>query len=233
MRISSRIVSVTDHGKERWMADTPEIDESKAFTKVDGKTVAQPDAVRTLLNQPDYITHAKDDSSFLQCVVAHWLTKIQDFKDKNEASKNTESYETSIERLQRKAERGRISYARAEFKTKWTDEGQSIVFTVTTKRDKAEAGRAWERVFAGVMTEAAKVVSEELVDCGYPAIVFSEEAEAYHRELMAIRRGLKHAKKLKRIDDRRTICYHHRHGFCTPKLSICPCYKNGKCERCV
>lgn len=205
MRITARIVS----SGERWSVDFPKIDLDKCLPWIDTKRVAQ------------------------------WIAKINLWKDENEIGKEAEGYGKSISRLARKAEEKRITYARANFTvSKRIVPGkqyvrQDVRCEIETRNDGVVQKRQWEELFAQLMSEAAYVTSAELSECGYPAIIFGDNAKRLYHDLIEWRKGEKREKKLKRINERRPICIHHRNGYCSPRLSFCPCYKNGKCVNCL
>lgn len=225
MRITAKVLAAG----ERWAVEFPHVDFDECFPEVDGKRVAQPDAVRRILDQGG-ITHAKDDTSYLQCLVAQFVAKMGDWKDRNEIGKDADGYERSVERMGRRFERGQVTYARATFRNRWDGDKLIVSFDCECDDRGVVEKRRWEELWMWLMSEAAHIVSEECTDCGYHPIEFSERAEAAYSALLAWRRNEAHRKVVEWARMRRTACKCHHNGYCSPCHPKCRFYREGgKC----
>lgn len=237
MRITARIVS-----SGKWWTfhlPTPKMDELFPLRE-DGKRNANMDAVRIALNHPDYITHSRKDTPYLQCMAAQLLVKMGEWKDENTIGRENKDYDRAVARLERKEDRAEeaddaaevLTYARAEFTVRYDEQGCQIVrFGCTTrKEDGIVEQKPWERMCAWLMTEAAKIVSEECVDCGYPPLEFTDEAEAFYAELLEWRKRDRAERFVAWANERRLMCRCRcASGHCSPCHPRCRFYERGMC----
>ena len=145
MRITARIVS-----SGKWWTfhlPTPKIDEIFPLRE-DGRRNANMDAVRIALNHPDYITHGKKDTPYLQCMAAQLLVKMGEWKETKAIGHDNRDYDRAVARLERKEERACeaedaaevLTYARAEFTVRYDADGKQIVrFGCTTRKEDGNA----------------------------------------------------------------------------------------------
>lgn len=238
MKITARVIASGDW----WTFDLPRPDTDECFpVRADGKREVSPDGVRRFLSKAERITNSGGDTSFLQCVAVSVIRKVGEWRDRNVMTSDDANLGKARARVARKANRIRednedeiVTFANFSLSVRLRADGKQVLkFDAWHDSREVVEKKPWEKYLAMLFAEAAKLVSEDLVAGGNPAIEFSERADGLYAGLLAWRTKDRREIRLASIRRRRPECLHQHGGYCSPRLSICPFYSVGRCGDCV
>jgi len=212
MKITARIVAAG----ERWSASFPKVDIDRAFPMVDGRRQTDIAGCMAELRDEAHITHSGSDTSLLRAIVCRWIETVNEWKDQNCVSSDPDEMTESRARMNKRAERNMVTTATAVWRKAGTDQ---VSVEISTMDNDVVEKRKWERMFAWIMADAVRFVSDELEANGYKPIVLRGGTAELCAQL-----------DLFRLNAGREKCANHRKGYCSPVKPDCPCFRNGRCE---
>lgn len=237
MRISIRIASNHDC----WHPRFPTIDLGKCYPKGDdGKSHFYEAEFRRQMSAFDYVMISDKDYGTPLAFAAILIASVNEWMDDvgKEAAGDPKS-EKIRSRLNRNLKRGSYSFVRLDItgtNVYWKGtiiRGAKV--RITTNDNNVFERCPFEHDFAMILADFCRCYSNQYVERGEPALVFEPETKKLIRELHELTVEKNEEERIRKSNESRFTCKHHRCGYCTcdadgnPPDFNCEHNCNGRC----
>lgn len=230
MKITAKITSANN----TWFPTWPKVPLAECYPGEPGNERFDENVFRSYIKDQPGVMVGSDDTGSPLALAAIIIQSVNDWlEDNDKGDDGKPGRDRARERLNKRLERGNVSYCSIQFTQHIVEHEGRRVRGVRIKITTDDAGvvetRKFEREFAMVLADFVRCYSARAVSRGEPPFVLTPETEVYLHELHDITSKVEHDEAVARINADRQACWRNRCGLCSPCRFDCVCNRAGRC----